>query len=66
MPMNAYCGDWCFDNAPSEWGSFVLGYASGIVAHELCHYSWPVPGDKVDHDGLAVVYSGAAFTDADQ
>jgi hypothetical protein len=66
-PTNAHGGGWSFDNARPEWGRFALGFASGIVAHELGHYVVATSkGYKVDHDGLSVIYPGAAFTDADQ
>ena len=67
LPMDAYGGGWSFEDARTEWGRFTLGFASGIVAHELGHYVVATSkGYKVDHDGLAIVYPGAVFTDADQ
>lgn len=67
LPINAYCEGWSFDNARSEWGKFALGIASGIGAHELGHYVVATSkGYKVSHDGLSIIYPGAAFTHADQ
>ena len=67
LPINAYCEGWSFDNARSEWGKFALGIASGIGAHEFGHYVVATSkGYKVSHDGLSMIYPGAAFTHADQ
>jgi len=64
---NAYCDGWSFDNARSDLGRFSLGFASGIVVHELGHYVVATSkGYKVDHDGLSIVYPGATFTAPDQ
>jgi hypothetical protein len=46
---------------------FALGFASGIGAHEPGHYVVATSkGYKVSHDGLPIVYAGAAFTEADR
>ena len=67
LPMDAYGGGWSFEDARTERGRFTLGFASGIVAHELGHYVVATSkGYKVGHDGLSIVYPGAAFSDADQ
>jgi hypothetical protein len=66
-PTNAYCEGWSIDKARPEWGRFTLGFTSGIAAHELGHYVVATSkGYKVSHDGLSIVYPGAAFTDAEK
>jgi hypothetical protein len=66
LPLKSYGQGWSFDDASSEWGKFALGFASGLGAHELGHYVVATSkGYKVSHDGLSIVYPGAAFTDAD-
>ena len=46
---------------------FALGVASGIGAHELGHYVVATSkGYQVSHDGLSIVYPGAAFTDSER
>jgi hypothetical protein len=65
--MKTYGQGWSFDDASPEWGMFALGFASGIGAHELGHYVVATSkGYRVSHDGLSIVYPGAAFTDADR
>jgi hypothetical protein len=67
LPMKTYAQGWSFDDVSPEWGMFVLGFASGYGAHELGHYVVATSkGYKVSHDGLSIVYPGAAFTDADR
>lgn len=67
LPMKSYGQGWTFDDASRGWGMFVLGFAGGIGAHELGHYVVATSkGYKVSHDGLSIVYPGAAFTDADR
>lgn len=67
LTTNAYCDDWSFEDARSDWGRFSFGFASGIVGHELGHYAVAASkGYKVGHDGLSIVYPGAMFTAPDQ
>ena len=67
LPMNTYGQGWSFDDASQGWGMFALGLASGYGAPELGHYVVATSkGYKVSHDGLSIVYPGAAFTDADR
>jgi hypothetical protein len=67
VPIKAYCQGWSFDEASQGWGMFALGLASGIGAHELGHYVVATSkGYQVSHDGLSIVYPGAAFTDPDR
>ena len=67
LPMYTYGQGWSFDDASQGWGMFALGLASGYGAHELGHYVVATSkGYKVSHDGLSIVYPGAAFTDADR
>jgi hypothetical protein len=67
VPMKAYSQGWSFDDASQGWGMFALGLASGIGAHELGHYVVATSkGYQVSHDGLSIVYPGAAFTDPDR
>ncbi|MBI5429770.1 MAG: site-2 protease family protein [Nitrosomonadales bacterium] len=66
LPIHGLCAGWSFDDARPEWGRFALGLAGGVVAHELGHYAVATAkGYRVGHDGLSIVYPGAAFTDAD-
>jgi len=67
MPIKTYGQGWSFDEASQGWGMFALGLASGIGAHELGHYVVATSkGYQVSHDGLSIVYPGAAFTDPDR
>lgn len=67
VPMKAYSEGWSFDDASQGWGMFALGLASGIGAHELGHYVVATSkGYQVRHDGLSIVYPGAAFTDSER
>jgi len=67
LNTNAYCDGWSIDNAQSDLGRFSLGFASGIVVHELGHYVVATSkGYKVGRDGLSIVYPGATFTASDQ
>lgn len=67
LNTNAYCDGWSFDDARTEWGRFSLGFASGVIGHELGHYAIATSkGYKVGHDGLSIVYPGAMFTASDQ
>lgn len=66
FPVNTYGEGWSFEDARPEWGKFTLGLVSGIVAHEAGHYLVATSkGYKIGHDGLSIVYPGAAFTDSD-
>jgi len=66
LSTDAYCDGWTFDDARSELGRFSLGFASGLVGHELGHYVVATSkGYNVGHDGLSIVYPGAVFTPAD-
>ena len=66
LTTDAYCEGWSFDDARSEFGRFSLGFASGLVGHELGHYVVATSkGYNVGHDGLSIIYPGAEFTPAD-
>jgi len=65
ISVNASGQGWSFTDTSRDWGKFALGFASGIGGHELGHYVVATSkGYPVSHDGLSIVYPGAAFTDA--
>jgi hypothetical protein len=66
-PICAGAQGWTFDEPGSQWGSFVLGFASGIAAHEAGHFVVAKSkGYRVSYDGLSIIYPGAKFSPADQ
>lgn len=66
MTANSHAEGWVLDTEHTELSRFALGFAGGIVAHELGHYVVATSkGYKVGTDGLSIVYPGAAFTDAE-
>ena len=63
----AFGEGWHPEEARQDWGSFALGFASGLAGHELGHYLVATSkGYRVSHTGLSIVYPGAQFTPSDQ
>jgi hypothetical protein len=67
LPTCAWSEGWVLDQSVSGWERFMLGVASGIVAHEAGHVLVATSkGYRVSHDGLSITYPGANFTHAGQ
>jgi hypothetical protein len=67
LPVSAWGEGYSIDESEAGWERFVLGFASGIVAHEAGHvFVATTKGYSVSHDGLSLVYPGAKLTPAAQ
>jgi hypothetical protein len=67
LSLNASGEGWSLDRTGSRWGQFALGFASGIVAHEVGHVVVATAnGYHVSHDGLSITYPGANLSPASQ
>lgn len=67
LPACARAESWSLDESGSTWQRFSLGFASGIVAHEMGHILVATSkGYSVSHDGLSLTYPGAKYTPAGQ
>ena len=67
FPACVQAQGWTLDESPSGLGSFALGFASSLAAHEVGHFIVAKSkGYSVSHDGLSITYPGADFTRAGQ
>jgi hypothetical protein len=67
LPARSWSEGWTLDQSVSGWESFLLGVASGIVAHEAGHVVVATSkGYKISHDGLSITYPGTNFTRSGQ
>lgn len=58
---------WTFPETPSRWGTFALGFASGLGGHELGHYVVArSKGYSPRLDGLSIVYPDETLVGADR
>lgn len=58
---------WSLSDLGRDPWRFVAGFASGLVIHEAGHVLLAdLHGYSVDHDGLSLVYDGAAMSDRDR
>jgi len=63
LPVRVWGEGYSIDESEAGWERFVLGFASGIVAHEAGHvFVATTKGYSVSHDGLSLTYPGAALT----
>ena len=63
LPVPAWGEGYSIDESEAGWERFVLGFASGIVAHEAGHFVVATSkGYNVRYDGLSIVYPGAPLT----
>ena len=67
LPAGARAQSWTFDDSPTAWERFALGFASSLAAHEAGHFIVAKSkGYEVSHDGLSITYPGTNFTRAGQ
>lgn len=65
-PVFARSEGWSVDDARADWGSVALGFAAGYAGHELGHVIVArSKGYHVDHDGVSIIYPGAAYSRSD-
>ncbi len=61
-----YAQEWPLSSLQEDLGSFLLGFAGGLTAHELGHVAVALSkGYSVDYDGISIVYPDAEMSDSD-
>ena len=66
-PLQAKGHGWTLPETQSGWGTFALGFASGLGGHELGHYAVArSKGYTPRLDGLSIVYPDETLVGADR
>lgn len=66
-PLQVKAQGWTFPDTQSRWGTFALGFASGLGGHELGHYVVArSKGYSPRLDGLSIVYPDETLVGADR